>query len=41
MGLKIHEQPPYLPDLAPSDYQLFSQLEKSLKDLKCLPTKKL
>ena len=29
-GFKVNEHPPYSPDLAPSDYYLFSKLKKDL-----------
>ena len=34
LGFELLEYPPYAPDLAPSDYHLFPQLNKSLKGRK-------
>jgi histone-lysine N-methyltransferase SETMAR len=31
LGFQLLEHPPYSPDVAPSDYHLFSQLKTSLK----------
>jgi len=31
LGFQFHDHPPYSPDLAPSDYNLFSGLKKQLK----------
>ena len=33
-GFEEFEHPPYSPDLAPSDYYLFSKLKKDLRDKK-------
>jgi histone-lysine N-methyltransferase SETMAR len=34
-GFQCHDQPPYSPDLAPSDYHLFPRLKKQLKGSHC------
>uniref|UniRef100_A0A8D0BMD3 Transposase n=1 Tax=Salvator merianae TaxID=96440 RepID=A0A8D0BMD3_SALMN len=36
LGFQCLDHPPYSPDLAPSDYFLFPNLKKSLKECQCL-----